>query len=292
MASHAKKDRRHDDRTREEFPASEAPKEVAPGEEAEHAKKVVSKRHTGVLVAVIVFSVVMVSSMLLPSLSAIFGGGSTTASTTTAAATTGDAETEAATTSPYNDNIAKVDDTYASKVAGLEGSLEGDADNLATLINLGNDCFAWGYQVHSYAATDAETTHANELLNKAIGYYDRYLELNDAKEPQVNRALCQYYLGRGAEAVAALEDFTSRVADFAPAWANLGMMYQSAGETDAAKDAYTKALGSDPDDKYGLKSSVQKQLDGINEDETAATTEAATTSASLADALQGASSGN
>lgn len=217
-----------------------------------------SSRRPFVLVAVILVSIIMVGSILLPSLSAIISGmqASSSSSSTDDATTT----TTAATTNSYMDQL---DSRYSSTASSLESKLESNPDDAATLINLANTYLTWGDTAQNYASTDEEKAHVTELLQKAEGYFDEYLKNNDANAAHVNRALCQYYLGDVSDAVSALEDFVAKVADYAPAWANLGMMYQEQGNTDQAEDAYNKALEVDPNDETGMKSCVTSQLQSI-----------------------------
>lgn len=239
-------------------------------------------RRSAVLVGVIFVSVIMVGSCLLPSLSAIISGiQNAQESSTTEAATsedastessTDDAETEAETTNSYMDSL---DETYQPKVEALEAKLEENAEDKATLINLANTYLKWADTGRNYASSDADTEHVNELLTKAEGYYDSYLALDNASAARVSRALCQYYLGETDAAIKALKAVTADDESYAPAWTNLGMIYEDTGDTDAAKEAYNKAIEADPNDTYGLQSYASSQLSSIeSEEEAAATTEA------------------
>lgn len=219
-----------------------------------------SSRRPFVLVAVILVSIIMVGSILLPSLSAIVSGmQASSGSSDTAQTSSADTE-EAATTNSYMDQL---DSRYSATASSLESKLESSPDDAATLINLANTYLTWGDMARNYASSDDDEAHVTDLLQKAEGYYDRYLEGNDANAAHVNRALCQYYLGDTEGAIAALEQFCAGVADYAPAWANLGMMYDDAGDTDKATDAYNKALEVDPDDTCGMKSFVTSKLQSI-----------------------------
>ena len=250
MASKAKKDNR----------------ETASSED-EHTERVVNpaSRRPLVLVAVILVSIIMVGSILLPSLSAIVSGMQASSSS----ADSSSDGSEAATTSSYMDEL---DSRYSSTVSSLESKLADSPDDAATLINLANNYLTWGDMARNYASTDDDQAHVTDLLQKAEGYYDQYLASNDANAAHVNRALCQYYLGDTDGAIAALEQFCSVTADYAPAWANLGMVYEDAGETDKATDAYNKALEVDPDDTCGMKSFVTSKLQSITSSD--ATTDA------------------
>ena len=237
-------------------------------EESEPSRTVKpSSRRPLVLVAVILVSIIMVGSILLPSLSAIVSGmqASSSSSSTDAAQTS---ET-AATTNSYMDQL---DSRYQSTADSLEAKLESSPNDAAALINLANTYLTWGDMAKNYASTDEENAHVTDLLQKAEGYYDTYLESNDAAAAHVNRALCRYYLGDSAGAISALEKFVAATPDYAPAWANLGMIYQETGDTNKAEDAYNKALEVDPNDENGMKSYVTSQLQSITSSADAATT--------------------
>ena len=168
----------------------------------------------------------------------------------------------------------QLDSRYSATASSLESKLEANPDDAASLINLANTYLTWGDMARNYASTDDEQAHVTDLLQKAEGYYDTYLASNDANAAHVNRALCQYYLGDTAAAIAALEQFCAGTADYAPAWANLGMIYEDAGETDKATDAYNKALEVDPDDTCGMKSFVTSKLQSITSSDAATDTTA------------------
>ncbi len=247
--------------------AAEAAKKEAEEAKADASKKL-NVRRAVVLTGVILASVIMIGSCLLPSLSAIVSGiqnAATTEAETTESDTTEAESEEAETTNSYMDDL---DTRYEAIVEPLETKLESNAEDKATLINLANNYLTWGDSAQNYASTDEETEHVKELLNKAMGYYDSYLALDDASAAHVNRALCQYYLGDTSGAISALEEFCEGTSDYAPAWSNLGMMYEETGDTEKAKDAYNKALEVDPDDTCGVKSYASSQLSSLTEAET------------------------
>lgn len=223
---------------------------------------------TGAKVALTVFAVLMALSMMLPSIAAIFGTSNTpddasqsqsqdsgSSSDSSDSQDSSDGSTDAST-----DAVSRADEKYQPLVETLESKLASDSQNLATLLNLGKDYMAWGVTVRYSGSTDASTSHANELLEKAISYYDQYLALKDSGAVRVDRALCQYYEEETSEATAALEQLTQDMPDYGPAWANLGMLYESAGSTDQAREAYQKAQEADADDEYGAKTYATQRL--------------------------------
>lgn len=232
-------------------------------------------RRTLVVIAVVFASLIMAISILLPSLSAVIealtsGSEATTEEAATTEASTEDATTEDATTESSEDDttssyIETIDERYSATADSLKEKVEADATDKASLINLANTYYKWANSVAYYASTDEQDTHSNELFQSAYDYYDQYLALESSNSAYANRALCQFYLGDINSAIVSLEDFVAQTADYAPAWADLGMMYTAAGENELALNAYNKALEVDPNDTYGLKDSVESQIESLSE---------------------------
>ena len=231
----------------------------------------------GAKVALTVFAVLMALSMMLPSIAAIVGTSSSQDSSSQSQSA--DSGSSADSSDGTTDAVAQADEKYQPLVDALETKLSSDSQNLATLLNLGKDYMAWGVTVRYSGSTDASTSHANELLEKAISYYDQYLALKDSSAVRVDRALCQYYEEETSEATAALEQLTQDMPDYGPAWANLGMLYESAGNSDQAREAYQKAQEADADDEYGAKTYATQRISAMD---SAASSSAGTTDSTSA----------
>ena len=163
-------------------------------------------------------------------------------------------------------------------MSSLESKLANDPNNLATLLNLGRDYMQWGYQVVYSGTTDADTTHGNDLLDKAISYFDQYLALNDSNSVKVDSALCLLYKGDTSGAISALQQITTDSPDYGPAWANLGLAYEISGDSTSALSAYQQAETTDADDEYGAKSYAEKRIAAINSSATSTTSGTSATS--------------
>lgn len=238
---------------------------VAGSRERREARK---RRVTAIVVGA--FAVLMALSMMLPSLAAIFSPASSSkaadASQSQASSdsssqdqSSGDSTTDSAAT-----GIDAVNARYQKDVDELKARLDSDPKGLATLLNLGNDYMSWAYASSSYATSDDQKAQVAELWKSAISYYDQYLEQKDSNAVRVNRALCQLYSGDADAARAALEELTAAQPDYGPAWANLGMVYEAAGESDSAREAYQKAEEKDANDEYGAKSYAQRRLSAMD----------------------------
>lgn len=176
-------------------------------------------------------------------------------------------------------NVDYVDSQYTDYVADLESQLEEDPENAETLLATARACSSWGTSVMMLAATEDEASHGTELVQRAIGYYDRYLALDNASDARVERAMCEYYLGDAETATADLEAVTTDDPEYAPAWYDLGLLYEGQGLTDEALAAYQKAVELDPDDEQGVGTNAQSRIDALTgaEDETSSDDEGATT---------------
>ncbi len=167
--------------------------------------------------------------------------------------------------------VETMDESYEGTVADLEAKVAENPDDTDSLLSLAQNCSSWGTSVLMLATTDDEVTHGNELLEKAVGYYDDYLEHEDSSSVRVSRALCLYYQGKTDEAATALEEVTTDYPDYAPGWYSLGALYEGQGKTDEAKAAYEKAVELDPDDEEGVKNSAESRLEALAESDADAT---------------------
>lgn len=233
----------------------------------------------GAKIVIVLFAALMAFSLMLPSLSALFGSSSSSTSTDSSTTESTTDDSDSSDDSEEKSQVEQTDDKYSAIVSTLEEKYVSDSTNLATLLNLGKDYMTWGAYVRYYGSTDAETTHANELLDKAVKYYDEYLAQRDSSAVRVDKALCAYYQEDTTSALEQLKALSESAPDYGPAWANLGLLYEATGDTDSAKEAYAKAEEADPNDEYGAKTYAEQRLSSIESSESS-DDEADTTSSS------------
>lgn len=245
-----------------------APKKKTPAQARADRKKRVTS------IVIIVFAVIMAVSMMMPSCSAIVGNNQASESAkkestssnkddSSSSSQKDDSSSSSSKTASTSDSLKKLDSSYEESLASLQKRLKKNPKDLAALLNLGNGYMSWGYQAASLATTDADKTHVNDILAKAIDYFDQYLELNDSDTVKVNRALCQFHQGDTDAALQALRKVTEDSPKFPLGWANLGMVYEYKGQTGNAQAAYKKAEKTDPKDSYGAKSFAEQRLSAI-----------------------------
>jgi Tfp pilus assembly protein PilF len=234
--------------------AGSAPRRLArakvkrPETEAEVQKRKADRKKTIRNIAVSVFAVILVLSMMVPSLASIVMNARNAK-----AASQGQTEVTA----------EQIDAMYEEGVTELEATLEKNPEDLETLSSLASQYMSWGYMVGSYVSGDEAAAHSSELIGKASEYYDRYLAIENDSEIRVNRAMCDLYAGDMTAAQTGLEAVVADDPDCASAWANLGLIYEMTNP-DAAALAYERAIAADPDDEAGAKSYAQGRLDALN----------------------------
>ena len=238
---------------------------------------------------IVLFAVLMALSLMLPSLSSIFSSSSSSSTSSEQTTSSDDASSsdDSSSESSETDYVAKADEKYGAQVTALEEKYASDPVNLATLLNLGKNYMTWGTYVRYFGSTDADTSHANELLSNAVKYYDEYLAIKDSAAVRVDKALCAYYQEDGTSALQQLKELTESAPDYGPAWANLGLLYEASGDEDSAKAAYAKAQETDPNDEYGAKSYATQRLASLeSSDETDDSDESASEDAAADDSSE------
>lgn len=248
-------------------------------------------------VVIIIFAVLMVVSLMMPTLSTAFSNNQQaeqqssqdSSSDSSSSDSSSDLSDDSSADSSSATGVAAVDAKYQDTVAELESKLSSDNTNLATLLNLGRNYMRWGASVISVSSSDDDTTHGNELLEKAIGYYQQYLDLKDSDAVRVDIALCKLYEGNTSEAQSDLETLTQNSPTYAPGWANLGMIQEYSGDKDAAKASYQSAIDNDPNDEYGAKSYATQRLAALESSSsaTSSTTGTSTTDTSTTSSTSG-----
>lgn len=155
------------------------------------------------------------------------------------------------------------EDGTASVAAGTDAD---DAASEDDPLTRANNFFDMGMAAMESAQDEESQQQATGLFAQAVEYYDEYLATASSSSAEVDRAICVFYSGDHEGAIADLEALVKRDSTFAPAWANLGMFYESHGDTAKAKKAYQQALdAAKKEDTYGVKDYAQQRLDALSE---------------------------
>lgn len=221
------------------------------------------RAQAGVVIAILVLAVLLLVFVLS---GALAPRSATRAAGSSAASTSAPAPSAAGTAAPgaSESSPSDVDASFSAAEEQLKAQYEADPSNPAALLNLANGYFDWGASAMGAATTDEERARARELFSSAIDSYDEYLAKNpESKAVIVDRAISIFYTGDTTRAISELEAFTEKDADFGPAWANLGMFYEGAGRTDDARAAYERAIETDPDNTYQVKTYAEQRLQAL-----------------------------
>ena len=186
-------------------------------------------------------------------------------------------------------SIEDVDEQFAPQAETLEKRLASNPDNYELLSQLGDLYLSWGYYTSMFATVDAETVTANQRLEQAVTYFDQALQIEDSAELRTSRGVAKYYEGDSSAATTMLEETVEAYPEYAPAWANLGLFYESRGRTDEALNAYNTAIECDPEDELNAKSFAEERIAAINAQNSTATTGSGNGAGDLNDTLSGVS---
>ena len=207
--------------------------------QAQNSKGASGRLSTGKKVAIGIFSLFIALSMMIPSLSMIFGGG--TSKTTVS---------KVQTQTPTPDSINA---QYAAQEKELTDDLSGNPNNLAATLKLAQVHLNWGVALRKLASDDH--------IKQALSEYDVYLASSDSDTVRADRAVAQFQSGDQEGAVTALKNLTEKSPDCAAAWLNLGMIYLKMGNAEDADAALQKAVEADSDGSQNVRDIAQKLLD-------------------------------
>lgn len=211
-----------------------------------------NRTSTGMKIVIIIFAIVLVVSLMLPSLTALFSHTSQE-----------QAETPVASEQVAPSTPADIDAYYEPSVQALKKRLESDPQNVALNHDLGNSYFDWAMHRSYLSQGDpAQEARLKEIFGMAVVQYDKVLAVSPAHSVKVDRTIALFYTGAEDQARADLEEFVhGEGAQFAPAWANLAGFYEKV-DKDKAKEDYNKALeliGDDPSHAR-LKTFIESRL--------------------------------
>lgn len=251
-------------------------------------------RHLMAAAVIVLFAVLMALSLMLPSLAQIFSSNhdaQQAEAEAQRAATQGSSGSGSAATSSDLTTVDGIFSAYSEEIATLETKLADDPENLAHLLHCGQAYMECARSASQYAQSDADAEKITAYFKKATQYFDAYLKLNDSEAVRVDHALCELYQGHTETAISELKDLSQASPEYGPAWANLGLAYETAGDVASARQAYVKAQEADPDDEYGSYSYAAARIAQIDQAaasaaERATTDEDAETDSSGAASLQ------
>lgn len=222
-------------------------------------------------VGVVVFGILMALGMMLPSLAPIFSHQAQQQSQKDAqdkakSAQEHDGNTDKSTSGESQDASTDVKDEFSVLIDKYEARLKKDDHDLAALLNLGNAYYSRGQLAFNKAKTTQDKQAAAPSFAKAQSYFDSYLALKDSKAVRVSKAMCTFYQGDAASALKQIQSVLDQ-GDYAPAWANLGIIYELQGNKSEAKSSFQKAKDADPHNDYGIATLASTHLMRLKQEE-------------------------
>lgn len=210
-------------------------------------------------VVIVVFAAILVITLMLPSLSALFAPAKEESAQKQSEETSQSAEAENQTPQSAQD----VDNVFRPAADALKKRLEEKPDNVALLNDLSSLYFNWGIQLMPFAKDQATLGHMQQVFSTAAETYDKLLGISPSDTVTVDKNLSLFYAGKSDEALKGLEELTKKSPDFASAWANLGMVYETEGRADDAKSAYKKAIEVNKEDNSRVKLYAESRLEAL-----------------------------
>lgn len=220
---------------------------------------------------VVVFGVLMALGMMLPSLAPIFSHQAQQQSQQDAqdkanSAQEHDGNTDKSTSGESQDASTDVKDEFSVLIDKYEARLKKDDHDLAALLNLGNAYYSRGQLAFNKAKTTQDKQAVASSFVKAQSYFDSYLALKDSKAVRVSKAMCTFYQGDAASALKQIQSVLDQ-GDYAPAWANLGIIYELQGNKSEAKSSFQKAKDADSHNDYGIATLASTHLMRLKQEE-------------------------
>jgi cytochrome c-type biogenesis protein CcmH/NrfG len=178
-------------------------------------------------------------------------------------------------TAPTQTAAETVDAQFQPQVAAITSVLQSDPESYTALVSLGNTYFDWAVQKQQASKNSTATQGADlPLWTGAKDAYARAVAVkNDEPTVQVDYAITLFYTGDSIKAIAVVEDVMKTSPEFAPAWFNAGIFYQTTRDIAKATAAFEQYLKLDPKGSTGGSPDFAKQqLAELKKSSTATTT--------------------
>jgi Flp pilus assembly protein TadD len=211
---------------------------------------------------IIILIVAFVSSFMYAGFAGLFTSFSQSANTT---------QSQVAT-----NTVQAVNDQYKPGVDALAALVQSQPTSYTALVNLGNAYYDWAQTLSTPSQgasqpTTAAMAAAFPLWGQASEAYGRALKVKPGEPPvTVDYSIATFYSGDTTAAIVAVTSVTKSAPTFAPAWLNLGIFLEQAGETSKAIAAYQQYLKLDPNGQN--VSFAKQQLTALQGSSVVATT--------------------
>lgn len=203
-------------------------------------------------VVVVIFAIILVVTLTLPSLSALFSKSESQADTTTEQAQQDQPKTP--------QSAEEVDASFKPAIDSLEKRLQEAPTNVSLLHNMSEAYRSWGIALSPYAQDQAVKDHQNEVLQKAVDTYDKLYQQSPSNTVKTDKAVTKYYMGKTDEAIADLEAI-AKEEPTTEHWANIAVLYEQMDNKEKAEEYYNKALEATDEGTEGMKEFIKARLE-------------------------------
>ncbi|MDZ4063871.1 MAG: tetratricopeptide repeat protein [Coriobacteriia bacterium] len=163
---------------------------------------------------------------------------------------------------------------HSAAVAAYDQTLASEPTSYTVLVHQGNRYFDWALDVQKAVASQASLTGADRpMWLSATSYYERAVAVKPG-DPSVTTdlAIAYFYTGQTDMAIITVEPVLKANPDFAQAFFNAGVFYNTAGQTERAAAVLTKYLELDPQGASGNREFAERTLKEIASPSVPATT--------------------
>lgn len=208
-----------------------------------------------VKVVIIIFCVLLVLTLMLPSLSSILGKGQKNQQ-----------QAQQQTSEQKLPTVDELNASYQASIKSLDERLQSDPQNTTLLTNIADAYYTWGQQVMALNQINGQPETDDTVKNaftQAVSYYDKVIALTPSNTVSANRALSLYYAGDKEQGMKDMETLAQSATDYPMAYVNLGMMQQESGDVNAALQSYDKALSQGGDAQDQIKGLVAVRVNAL-----------------------------
>lgn len=161
------------------------------------------------------------------------------------------------------EQIDRIATEYKGQVTTLETLAQSNPASYTILVSLGNTYFDWAAQTQSIASTNSLTSDL-PLWTSAKNWYSQATSVTPGDSGvNVDFAIATFYSGDASSAVVIATKVVEKDPKFAPAWFNLGIFYETMGNTLKATQAYETYLKLDPNGQQGNAGYARQQIQAI-----------------------------
>ena len=151
------------------------------------------------------------------------------------------------------DPVATANQRGQSTVDALKALAASQPTSYTAQVQVANAYFDWAQGLSTPASGQSQIT--TSAMAAAVGVwaqaraaYDQAAKLTKTFDPsvQTDRSVATFYSNDATSAIKLVREVTVKKPDFAPSWLNLGLFYDSLGNSAQAAIAYRKYLVLDP----------------------------------------------